>query len=394
MDERRGRRLYEILEGGRFRGATLVVQVALVTLIVGNVAAVVLETVEPFHRAHHQALERFEMLSVALFVLEYGARVYAAPAGPRHDHHHPVWGRLRFCLTPMALIDLVAILPPFLFLAFGVHVGVLRVLRVLRVLKLMRYSPAMSTLGRVIYNERKALAGTVLAFAVLLLLASTLVYHAERHAQPVAFGSIPAAMWWAMSALTTVGYGDVTPLTPVGRVMASVMTLAGIGVVALPTGIVTSSFMDEAKRRDFTVTWSLLADVPFFQGLKAPRIGDLVRVVRPVFYTAGDTILRKGEQGHSMYVIATGEVDVLLGDDRPPITLVHGQFFGELALLEQVTRTATVRARTDCRLLELGADDLHDLMRRHPELDEAVREIAAARMPESAPSGDRGTPTP
>ncbi|MBK7401153.1 MAG: ion transporter [Myxococcales bacterium] len=374
------RRLYELFEAGRLRGWAAFVQGSLLLLIVVNVVAVVLETVESIGHPHARFFERLEFVSAGLFLLEYLARLHSATASPRKEYQHPLWGRLRFALSPMALVDLVAILPPFLLLAFGLNLGALRILRVLRVLKLMRYSPAMATLGRVIYNERKALVGTIIVFAVVLLLSSSVMYYAERGAQPVAFGSIPAAMWWAMSALTTVGYGDVTPTTPLGRIMASVITLAGIGVLALPTGIIASSFMEEAKRRDFTVTWSLLADVPFFQGLKAPRIGDLVRVVRPSFVTAGDVIMRKGERGRSMYVIASGEVEVLLGEGRAPIVLGHGDFFGELALLERVTRTATVRARSDCRLLELESDDLHELMHRHPELEAAVREIAAARI--------------
>ena len=321
---------------------------------------------------------RFDLISTTLFALEYAARLYACTASPREEYQHPLWGRVRFALTPMAIVDFLAIMP-IAFLLFGIDLGSLRILRILRVLKLMRYSPAMATLGRVLYNERKSLGGAFVLFNVLLLLASTVAYYAERVAQPLAFGSIPAAMWWAMAALTTVGYGDVVPITPLGRTIGSLMTLFGIVVIALPTGIVASAFIEEAKRRDFVVTWSLLTEVPFFQQLKAPRIADLVRALRPRFAQAGEMIVRKGDEGESMYIIAEGEVEVELGPDRDPVILGQGHFFGELALLEKASRSATVRAFGDCKLLELTAPDFLQLMRQHPELEAAVREIAAER---------------
>ncbi len=377
--QRLGPNLYRLLDGHRLRGWTAVVQGGLFLLILANVLAVVLETVERFAHAHALFFEWLEWGSVAIFLVEYVARLYACTSSPDARFHHPVWGRVRFALTPMAIVDLLAIAPLFLLLAFGVNLGSLRILRLLRVLKLLRYSPATASLGRVMYNERKSLGGAVVIFSVVLLLSSTATYYAERAAQPVAFGSIPAAMWWAMAALTTVGYGDTMPSTPLGRVMGSVITLIGIGVIALPTGIVASAFLEESKRRDFTVTWSLLAEVPFFQRLKAPRIADLVRIVRPRFARAGEVIMRRGDEGDSMFVIASGTVEVDLGSEREPVQLRAGEFFGELALLERVTRTATVRALDECRLLELEATDLSALMKQHPELDEAVRRIAKER---------------
>lgn len=374
-----GPRLYRLLEGSRLRGWTAVVQSGLFLLIFVNVLAVVLETVPRIAHEHHRLFERLEWFSVGVFAIEYAARVYACTSGNDPRYQHPLWGRVRFVLTPMALVDLLAISPLFLFIALGVNLGSLRIVRLLRVLKLMRYSPATAALGRVIYNERKSLGGAFVIFQVVLLLSSTVTYYAERHAQPVNFGSIPAAMWWAMAALTTVGYGDVMPTTTLGRVMGSLITLIGIGVIALPTGIVASAFLEESRRRDFTITWALLAEVPFFQRLKAPRIADLVRIVRPRFARGGEVIMRKGEAGESMFVIASGDVEVDLGTGRDPVLLRPGDFFGELALLERVTRTATVRALDECKLLELDADDLRRLMKQHPELDEAVRRVAAER---------------
>jgi voltage-gated potassium channel len=378
------RRLYDLLEARHLRGWALVVQGTLILLILANVAAVVLETVEPLAKAYGSAFDVFEYISVAIFAVEYAARLYACTAGPREHFRHPLWGRLRFMLTPMAVIDLVAILPLFLGLLFGLDLGSLRMLRILRVLKLMRYSPAMAMLGRVVYNERRGLAGALVIFIVVLLLSATLLYYVEREVQPKTFGSIPDSMWWAMAALTTVGYGDVTPLTTIGRIIAGMVALLGIAIIALPVGIIASAFVEEHKRRDFTVTWSLLAEVPFFRQLMAPRIADLVRVLRPRFVKADDVIVRKGDEGDSMYIIASGEAAVDLGPGREPIVLGPGQFFGEMALIERTSRTATVRATDECKLLELPAKDFQELLQQYPELGDSIHKIAAERKAANA----------
>ncbi len=354
------------------------VRAGLVALIVATVAGIVLETVEPFHHLHGRLFLQFELASVAVFGVEYVARLWGATASPREDFHHPFWGRLRFAMTPAALVDLAAILPVFL-LVVGIDVGFLRIVRVLRALKLVRHSPAMTMLARVVHNERKSLGGVLLIFVVLLFLTSTMAYWAERAAQPATFGSIPLAMWWAMAALTTVGYGDVTPITLAGRVIGGLVVLLGIVVIALPTGIIASAFVEEAKRRDFVVTWSLLAEIPFFQELKAARIADLAQVLKPRFVQAKDVIVRKGDTADSMFIIAEGEVEVDLGAERAPVILRRGQFFGEMALLERVTRTATVRGAGDCRLLELQAKDFAELLEDNPELGETVTKIANER---------------
>jgi voltage-gated potassium channel len=372
-------RLFDLLESRSPRGWSLVVQGGLILLIFANVAAVVLETVESFAKSYAGFFHWFEIVSVTIFLVEYLLRLYACTAGPREQFHHPVWGRIRHAFTLLAIVDLLAILPLFFLLLFGLDFGSLRLLRILRVLKLMRYSPAMATLGRVVYNERKGLFGALVILLVLLLLSATTVYYLEREGQPKTFGSIPDSMWWAMAALTTVGYGDVTPVTPLGRVIAGFVAILGIGAIALPTGIIASAFIEEAKRRDFTVTWQLLADVPFFQQLMAPRIADLVRALRPRFARADEIVVRKGEEGDSMFIIAEGEVEVELGGGREPVILGPGQFFGELALIERTTRTATVRAIEECKLLELSGRDFHELMRHHPSLKDAIHKIAAER---------------
>ncbi len=381
------RRLYYWLED-RPQGWGRVIQPVIVAVIVINILAVILETVKSFADRYHEIFHWIEIVSVSIFVVEYALRVYCC-VEDRHDRYRkPARGRIRFVLTPMALIDFIAIVPAFV-LFFGLDLGDLRLVRVLRIFKLARYSPAMAMMGRVLHAERRNLAGAVIILAVLLVLSSAIVYYLERDAQPDKFGSIPESMWWAMAALTTVGYGDVTPITPLGRIVGGFVTLLGMGMFALPTGILASGFVEEAKRRDFVVTWNLVAGVPFFASLLAPRIAEIVGRLNPRIAEPGEVIVRQGDDAFSMFIIAAGEAAVEFGPGIEPARLKPGDFFGEIALLEKMTRSATVRAVTECRLLELSAAEFHALMELHEDLRAAVARIAAQRKAANAGLAER-----
>ena len=245
------RRVFEILDvRPDDRGVERAVNVSLLALIMLNVAAVVLETVDPIQAAFGQAFDVFEAFSVAVFGAEYILRLWSCPADPRYAR--PIAGRLKFATSFMPLVDLVSILPSlipggFLDLRF---VRVLRLLRLFRTLKLARYSQSLQTLGRVLANKRSQLAVTGMAGALVLICASSLMYFAEHEAQPDKFSSIPAAMWWGVETLTTIGYGDLFPVTPLGRVMGSVIAVLGIGLFVLPAGILAAGFNEELKDDD------------------------------------------------------------------------------------------------------------------------------------------------
>lgn len=220
----------------------------IVVLILLNVVAVLLETVASVAARYGGMLHAFEVLSVAVFTVEYLARLWTAPEDP--DHPGAVRGRLGWAITPLALIDLAAVLPFYLPLAVALDLRVLRVLRllrILRVLKLARYNTAMQTMGRVFRRQRHELLITVFTVAILIVLASTMMYWVEHEAQPEAFASIPHAIWWAVVTLTTVGYGDVVPVTTAGRLLAAVIAVLGIGMIALPAGILGSGFVEEIQ---------------------------------------------------------------------------------------------------------------------------------------------------
>lgn len=218
----------------------------IIALIVLNVGAVMFETVGDNDVRYATYLNAFELFSLSIFVAEYVVRLWSITANP--EFAHPVKGRLRFAGTPVAVIDLIAILPaflaPFLDLRFA------RVVRLLRLLKLTRYSDSTTILTRVMRSRAQALWMTFFLLMMALLLTSSVMYYAEHDAQPDAFASIPHAMWWGMITLTTTGYGDVVPITPLGQVLGSVASLIGIGVVALPVGILASGFMEELQGRE------------------------------------------------------------------------------------------------------------------------------------------------
>ncbi len=220
----------------------------IISLIVVNTAAQILETVQSVYEVAPRAFQVFEIFSVVVFTVEYVLRLWSCTAEERY--RHPLWGRLRFAVTPLLLIDLVALVPfylPFLGL------GDLRTLRALRLLawaaRLGRYFQGIRTIGTVLRSKVEELLTVVLVLAVMLILASAVMYYAEHEAQPDSFSSIPEAMWWSIITLTTVGYGDVSPVTPLGKVMAGVIAVLGIGMFALPAGILGSGFLDEIQRR-------------------------------------------------------------------------------------------------------------------------------------------------
>ncbi len=243
-------RLYEILEmAGPGDRASRRFDFFLIGLILLNVIAVILETVGSLYDSYRLWFNLIEWFTVAVFSVEYVTRLWVCTADPRYSH--PILGRLRFALTPYALFDLLAILPFWLALAQvdARVVRLVRILRILRVAKLSRYSVALQTLGRVFVAKREELLVTMVMMLVLLLIASTFMFYAEHQTQPQAFSSIPAAMWWAVATLTTVGYGDIYPVTTLGRLLGAVIAVLGIGMFALPTGVLGAAFMEELEKQ-------------------------------------------------------------------------------------------------------------------------------------------------
>ena len=236
--------MFDILEGGPEASiASLAVNGLIFFLIIVNVAAVMLETVDSVAASYGHWLRLCEITSVAVFTIEYVLRLVACTES-RH-YQGAVTGRIRYMFTPLAMIDLLAVLPFYVPLLIPIDLRVLRVLRLMRMfrlLKLGRYSRAIQTLAAVLRRKAEQLMVCLFAMAVLLVLAGSLLYYAEHEAQPDVFCSIPASLWWGIATLTTVGYGDIYAITAMGKVMAGLMAVLGVGLFALPAGIVASGF--------------------------------------------------------------------------------------------------------------------------------------------------------
>jgi voltage-gated potassium channel len=373
------RRLYGILdEGSGVDRASVVVNSTLIGLIIATLAATILESVPNLAALHGRAFEAIEYIALITFSIEYAARLWTAIEHPPWRRSGAIRSRLRFAVSPAGLTDLVAVLPFWLALFVAADFKALLVLRLLRFFKLTRYSPAMRSLLEALYIERRALIGCFVILCGATLIAAALMHVAEGAAQPDKFGTIPDAMWWAIVTLGTVGYGDAVPITVAGRLIAGLTIFVGLLMVALPVGIVATAFANEVHRRDFVVTWGLVAKIPLFSELTAAQIGDVMKILRAQKADKGTIIARRGEPAHSMYLIVDGEVEIKLRHKH--VHLGAGDFFGEIAALRQSRRSATVVALRPTRLLALDASDLHGLMDREPQIAARIWDAARTRL--------------
>jgi len=232
-------------DGGQTRAERLV-DWGLIILVLLNTAAVVLESVSSLDARYHALFVSIELASVYIFTIEYALRVWSCVEDRRYQQ--PWRGRLRFILSPMALVDLLAILP-FYFSLGLLDLRFLRLVRLIRLLKIARYVRALHVIGHVVRRKRAELVVALGVIGLMLLLVSSLMYTIESEAQPDKFGSIPDTMWWGVATLTTVGYGDVFPITPAGKLLSSVIAVLGLGLFAIPTGILASGFSEHIQEQ-------------------------------------------------------------------------------------------------------------------------------------------------
>ncbi len=377
--------VYRAVDGRESRSCTsAAIRVLLIAVTVGSVIAVALETLEGLASRHAMLFLAIEVAVVTLFTVEYAVRVWVAPEGEPDAARDPWGARRRYLRSPLALIDLLAILPFYFNLLVPIGPDWLRILRLARLLKVARYAPALSLFAAVLHNERRPLLAALLVMMVLLMLESGIMFVLEREAQPKAFASIPHTMWWTIVTMASVGYGDITPVTPGGKVFAGIVMLMGIAMFAVPAGILATGFASEIRKRDFVVTWHTVAKVPLFAGLDAARIAEIARLLKREIVPAKYAVVRRGEPADAMFFIMAGEVEV---DVHPtPRRMGQGDYFGEIALLTDTVRTATVTAVTECQLLALDVADFRRLLDAHPDLKASISQVAAQRMGALAPA--------
>lgn len=224
----------------------------IMALILLNVSAVIIETVESIHVRYGEIFDYFEVFSVVVFSIEYLVRLWACTAIEKYKH--PVWGRLRYMVSLEAIIDLLAIIPFYLPIllnnADGRMIRILRLFRLFRLFKLGRYSMAFGLVTDVIKKRKEELFVTLTLLLILLVFASTFMYYIENAPDRDGFQSIPETMWWGVATLTTVGYGDVYPITPLGKLLGAIIAILGVGLFALPAGIIAAGFESELKGRN------------------------------------------------------------------------------------------------------------------------------------------------
>jgi len=244
------RRTYEVFEVAKQGdGLSRACDVLILTLIGVNVIALILGSVKSIYHLCPAAFSVFEVFSVLVFTVEYVLRLWACVEAQRF--HAPFRGRLRFAVTPLAVIDLLAILPFYMPVA-GLDLRFLRIVRMMRLFRVAevgRYSRSIQLIQRVVLRKKEPLVCTLCVLFLLLVMAASMMYYAENSAQPEAFSNIPEAMWWAVATLTTVGYGDIYPVTGLGKLMAAAIAILGIGMFALPTGILGAGFVEELENR-------------------------------------------------------------------------------------------------------------------------------------------------
>jgi voltage-gated potassium channel len=370
------KRLYQLLHPQTPETAARVFRGVHHAMVAAGIAIMLADTVASWRQTWAGILDPAFQIVCGFFFAEYVLRLSAAPGAPGAEHR----SRWRSCLAWAASIggicDLLGALPGVLDIVFSPAYASL--LGFVWVFKLVRYAPGLTSLQRVISDARHALLSVLLGFCIVLLLAASLAYLLERRVQPEVFGSIPAALWWAIVTLTTTGYRDVIPQTAPGRVLAGTVMVSGIIVFALWAGILATGFAEETRRREFLRTWDLVAKVPFFHDVGASTIADVAGLLRPRDYPPGAVIMRRGERGDCMYFIAMGEVEVRLLPE--PVHLKPGDFFGELALVTGGPRNATIVALRQCTLLSLDIVDFRELIGRQPDLARIINEEAERRL--------------
>ena len=276
------------------------------------------------------------------------------------------------------LIDIFAVVPILAAQLVGIPATTAWLLGAFWLLKLPAATSGFSLLGHVFLAQANSLMTVVKVFAFVLVMAAIAMHLAERDAQPAAFGTLVNSLYWAVTTLTTTGYGDLVPVTPLGRLVAGFVMISGLAVFGLWTGILATGFAAETRRRDFVRTWEFVAKVPFFEPLNPAAIIEIARMLRTIDVAERTVIVRKGRQGDCMYFIAEGLVEVV----GAGVQLGPGAFFGEMALLGDGTRTATVSAVVQSTLLVLDLTDYRIFAAHYPDLAHAVEDEAARRRAE------------
>ncbi|MGJ4964380.1 ion transporter [Bradyrhizobium sp. HKCCYLRH3061] len=337
-----------------------------------GMSAMVLLTMDPAYEAGRRWIIALLCGCLVFFVVEWAVRVQQAARAHRVA---------AYLMSGRGLLDTISALAVPTALVSGMEARTAWLLAVIWVLKVIPGVPGLRRLRRVLVLEARPLLSVLVLFLVVLFVGSVAEYALEHDEQPATFGSIPSALWWAVVTLTTTGYGDVVPVTPLGRVVAATVMISGLGVFGLWTGILATGFAAETRRDNFLKTWESVSKVPFFASLGPSTIADVTQMLRTIDLPPRAAVIRKGEPGDCMYFIASGEVEVDLPGKK--VRLGEGAFFGEMALLGNNLRSADISTTGLSKLLVLDLVDFRVLMARHPDLAQSIAAEARRRTMEN-----------
>ena len=346
-------------------------------LAVGVVVAIAMvETLPNSDYTNNSFIRHIREAAWIVLTVEFFLRIWAEPE--RTTPRGALVSRIAYLRSPLGIVDLLAVLPAWINLVHAVDLHWFELAAALSLFKLSRYVPALSLVWNVVVRQSRSIFAALVVLSILLVVAATVIYFFEYEAQPDSFESIPQSLWWAITTMATVGYGDMAPITPIGRLIGGIAMVFGIAMFAVPAGILASGFAEELRKRDFVVNWQSVARVPLFARLDATAIASVAQLLKPRSVSSNQAIVRRGDVADSRYFIMEGEVEVEL--TPTPVRLKQGEFFGEIALIQNIRRTATIFSITNCRLLVLEAVDFHRLVDQVPELKEHIEQTSEERL--------------
>jgi voltage-gated potassium channel len=349
------------------------------TLILIGLLAMIVMTALSLADAARSLASGVLIIIMMLFLIDAAVRLALSRAITAHERLETEDGdTARWIGTAWGALDVLTILPmavaaPFYWTPSGAPL-----LASLWLLRFARYSRGGRILTTVILREREPILGVLLLFGMVLTGGAVLGYLAERHAQPAVFTSVGASLWWAITTLTTTGYGDMVPVTPLGRMVGGAVMIGGLGTISLLAGILATGFAAELKRTEFLRSWDMISKVSFFENAGAATIADVASLLRPRDFPARSVVTRRGQPGDCMYFIVDGEVEILI--EPKPVRLGPGAFFGEIAILTGAPRNATVITTKVTQLLSLDIADFRALAASRPELTDLIRKEADLRL--------------